>query len=74
MRGACEELAALLGPEEASAAVMDALFAPFMSVQPLQVSAFTTAAWQQAAQDHERLLVPLEQRACQRLQELFGET
>nr|BBC28429.1 cytoplasmic dynein 1b heavy chain [Yamagishiella unicocca] len=72
MREMVDELAKLLGREEAGALGVQQVFAPFQGLQALQVSEFTAHIWKAALEDFEKRMGPIEQRISQKLKELFG--
>lgn len=68
-----EELAALFSQEEAAALGLPAVLEPFAQLPVLHVSSHTGAAWESAHNEHLRRLEAVEERAGQKLKELFGE-
>nr|ADI46936.1 DHC1bm [Volvox carteri f. nagariensis] len=72
MREMVDELAKLLGSEEACALGVQEVFSPFKGFDALQVSEFTGHIWKAAMEDFERRMNPIEQRIIQKLKELFG--
>ncbi|GFR50179.1 hypothetical protein Agub_g12346, partial [Astrephomene gubernaculifera] len=72
VREMVDELAKLLGREEAGALGVQQVFTPFQGLQALQVSEYTSHVWKAALEDFERRMIPIEQRISQKLKELFG--
>ncbi|KAG2426397.1 hypothetical protein HYH02_014824 [Chlamydomonas schloesseri] len=74
MREMVDELAKLVGREEAGSLGVQQVFMPFQGLQALQVSEFNTHVWKAAHEDFERRMGPIEQRISQKLKELFAST
>ncbi|KAG2486208.1 hypothetical protein HYH03_015170 [Edaphochlamys debaryana] len=72
MREMVDELAKLIGREEAGTLGVQQVFTPFQGLQALQVTDFTAHVWKAAHEDFERRMGPIEQRISQKLKELFG--
>nr|BCL66104.1 cytoplasmic dynein 1b heavy chain [Volvox africanus] len=72
MREMVNELAKLLGPEEAVALGVQQVFTPFQGLEALQVSEYSAHVWKAALEEFERRMSPIEERISQKLKELFG--